>query len=86
MVAGASDCVASPPVGNHLAKNVPVVLVSGGKPDAVSGSDDTENADGDNCFVDREISTVGGQEFNDLVIWISPNLLYSRLVEAGKLP
>ena len=86
VVASGSDCVASPPVGNHLAKNVPVVLVSGGKPDAISGSDDTENADGDNCFVDREISTVGGQEFNDLVIWISPNLLYSRLVEAGKLP
>jgi prepilin-type N-terminal cleavage/methylation domain-containing protein len=86
IVAGSGDCVASPPVGNHLAKNVPVVLVSGGKPDTVAGGDDNENADGDNCFVSRDLSTVPGQEFNDLVIWISPNLLYSRLVEAGKLP
>jgi len=30
-------------------------------------------------------TTVGG-EFDDMVVWISPNILYNRMVAAGKLP
>ncbi|WP_124704253.1 type II secretion system protein [Sulfuriferula multivorans] len=30
-------------------------------------------------------ATVGG-EFDDMVVWISPNILYNRMVAAGKLP
>ncbi len=29
--------------------------------------------------------TIGG-EFDDMVVWLSPNILFSRLVAAGKLP
>lgn len=35
---------------------------------------------------DQSISTTGLGEFDDLVIWISPNTLFSRMVAAGKLP
>ncbi len=27
-----------------------------------------------------------GGEFDDLVVWISPNILFNRMVAAGKLP
>ena len=30
-------------------------------------------------------ATIGG-EFDDLVVWISPNILFNRMVAAGKLP
>jgi hypothetical protein len=30
-------------------------------------------------------SAIGG-EFDDLVVWISPNILFNRMVAAGKLP
>ena len=30
-------------------------------------------------------TTIGG-EFDDLVVWISPNILFNRMVAAGKLP
>jgi hypothetical protein len=28
----------------------------------------------------------GPNEFDDLVTWISPNILYNRLIAAGRLP
>ncbi len=31
------------------------------------------------------LAAVGG-EFDDIVIWLSPNILFSRMVQAGKLP
>jgi prepilin-type N-terminal cleavage/methylation domain-containing protein len=30
-------------------------------------------------------ATIGG-EFDDIIVWISPNILYNRMVAAGKLP
>ncbi|MES1997863.1 MAG: type II secretion system protein [Pseudomonadota bacterium] len=30
-------------------------------------------------------ATIGG-EFDDIIVWISPNVLYNRMVAAGKLP
>lgn len=44
--------------------------------------DEAENADADLTFVADTPST----DFDDLLTWISPNLLKSRLVAAGKLP
>lgn len=35
---------------------------------------------------DQRASTTGSGEFDDLVIWISPNILFNRMVAAGKLP
>jgi len=32
------------------------------------------------------ITPPGPNEFDDLVTWISPNILYSRLIAAGRLP
>lgn len=40
----------------------------------------------DAVFVMKSISALGGSEFDDIVIWMSPNELYTRLVDAGYLP
>lgn len=44
--------------------------------------DESENADNNNSFVSREFAT----NFDDLVLWVSPNILYNRMVSAGKIP
>lgn len=49
-------------------------------------TDEQENADADNDFVSHTIAPAGPSEFDDLVTWISPNILYSRLIAAGRLP
>ncbi len=73
----------------QVAVNVPVVLYSNAQNDfgATAGSaDERENADNDNCFISRDYSTAAGREFDDLVSWLSPNILFNRMVAAGRLP
>ncbi|HHM05746.1 MAG TPA: type II secretion system protein [Gammaproteobacteria bacterium] len=74
--------------GTQLAANVPAVVVSTGKQkDApLVSNDENENADGDACFVARNFSDAPGAEFNDQLLWLSPTVLFTRLVDAGKLP
>jgi prepilin-type N-terminal cleavage/methylation domain-containing protein len=82
--------------GTGLTSNlVPAVIVSHGKngygaytpnggprlgasPDA----DEADNSDGDVSFVYKPTTPT----FDDLVVWISPNVLLNRMVAAGKLP
>jgi len=60
---------------------VPAVIYSTGKNNG-AGSDETENADNDPVYV----SHTPAPTFDDLVVWISPNILLNRMVAAGKLP
>ncbi len=55
---------------------------------ATAGADEAANLNGDQVFVSRVRSdpgTVSG-EFDDIVTWLSKNVLYSRMVSAGQLP
>ena len=68
---------------------VPVVIYSTGKngKSGGTGADEAENpnpnsVDNDRVFVSHNFTTT----FDDLVTWISPNILYNRMVAAGKLP
>ena len=68
---------------------VPVVIYSTGKNGQYGGTsaDETENpnpnsADNDSVFVSHTPTPT----FDDLVVWISPNILFNRMVAAGKLP
>jgi hypothetical protein len=47
-----------------------------------------ENAVGTwpNSVVSRTRSDVTGNSFDDIVVWLSPNVLFNRLVSANKLP
>ena len=77
-----------------LGSALPAVIVAhgrngrggiGGGPPAY---DERENLDGDKDFVmhpPTEADTPAG-EFDDLVVWLSPNILFSRMIAAGKLP
>ena len=47
------------------------------------------NAAGNNVtFVSHERAgeTAPNGEFDDIVIWLSPNILYARMIAAGRLP
>lgn len=70
-----------------LASTAVAVIFSAGKnaPSGGTGTDESKNYDGDQVFVSHDL-TAGVNEFDDSVIWISPNLLYSRMVAAGQLP
>ena len=51
--------------------------------------DEAKNIDAsDALFVSRTLTAVGtpAGEFDDLVTWLSPNILFNRMVAAGKLP
>jgi prepilin-type N-terminal cleavage/methylation domain-containing protein len=88
----ASSCAA----GASLTMNgVPVVIFSTGINGArgSAGSDEEANLDGTNAngnktFVSHNPTSKDGTngEFDDIVIWISPNVLINRMVAAGTLP
>lgn len=85
--------------GNSLALNVPAIILShcqnglgaintaGISNPAPSGADELANTDG-SPFVSHALAPTGaaGGEFDDQVTWLSPNILFNRMVQAGKLP
>ena len=81
--------------GINIASNIPAVFVSHGTnglgaytsqgtPIAASSDpDEADNSNGGTTFVSHYFVQNG---FDDLVVWISPNVLMNRMVAAGKLP
>ncbi|HEX5338632.1 MAG TPA: prepilin-type N-terminal cleavage/methylation domain-containing protein [Gallionella sp.] len=68
----------------YLTNNAAAVIVSRGANWAnVPSADEAENTDGDTDFVSHDFAQNG---FDDQVIWISPNILFNRMVTAGQLP
>jgi len=91
--AGNASIKESLSAGNDLASALPAVIVSHGSRGAgayqnsgsqISGAvgEEAENSDADTLF----IAHTPTQTFDDLVIWINPSILKSKLVAAGKLP
>jgi len=86
----------------YVADNVPAVILSHGKNGygAMNGNSntqisttgasahETENAEGTyvSSMVSKPRSSASGQEFDDVVVWLSPNVLFNRLITANKLP
>lgn len=67
------------------ANQVPVIIYSEGS--VTTGSaDENENLDSDHRFVSRAVDDYGDDQFDDVVVWLSENILYSRLIRAGVLP
>jgi len=69
--------------------NAPAVVYSIGKNRSAAGVgvDEQENGNGDSIFVFHEPRPSGavGGEYDDIVTWISLNVLYQRLIAAGAL-
>ncbi len=69
-----------------IADNVVAVIFSQGSDGASTTSpDQLENTDGDAQFVRRTLSEAAGAEFDDEIIWLSPNVLALQLVRSGRL-
>jgi len=74
--------------GATFANNIPAIVYSAGKNGGTVpiSNDEVENNDNDKDFVSHDFSNATGAEFDDLVVWISPNVLMSKMVAANKLP
>jgi type II secretory pathway pseudopilin PulG len=81
--------------GAMLANSAPAVIYSLGKNAATggTGADESENpntnsADNDRVFVWHTAadSNAPNGEFDDILTWLSPNVLYNRMISAGQLP
>lgn len=85
--------------GSNIASNIPAVIVSHGSnglgaytPQGTqlvppllplsSDSGELDNTNGGTTFVSHDFTPT----FDDLVAWISPNILFNRMVAAGQLP
>jgi len=80
--------------GTSLASNVPAAIIShghngfgaylpgGNQVGASIDADELENSNSDVQFVSKTPTPM----FDDLVTWISPNILFNRMIAAGKLP
>jgi type II secretory pathway pseudopilin PulG len=80
--------------GTTVASTIPAVIVSHGKNGfgayntagtqvAVSAdADEAENSNNDTNFVSKTPTAT----FDDIVTWLSPNILFNRMVAAGRLP
>lgn len=90
------DCSGTSPA--PIATNLAAVIISHGQngygATSVSGvamaaptsADELENADNDGSYVSRTPSPQGSNEFDDRVVWLSPYILFSRMIAAGRLP
>lgn len=81
---GASaDCAS----GSGQSNNAVAVIFSSGKNgnSTPTSTDEIANNGADRLFVSRTQS-MGANEFDDLLVWLSPNILYNRLITAGRLP
>lgn len=83
----ATTCSAAPEV-NYLINNAVAVIYSTGETGniAAGGADETENLDGDIVFISHDNEDNGANgEFDHIVVWISPFVLYNAMIEAGQL-
>lgn len=63
--------------------------VAGVAPLAAVSADEQANTDNNAVFVSRApraTTAAAGDEFDDIVAWLSPHILRSRLIAAGRLP
>lgn len=70
------------------ASNIPLIVYSKGKNGELSLAemtdlDEKENADQDGNYVNKDAVESG---YDDMVTWISTNILMNRMVSVGKLP
>jgi prepilin-type N-terminal cleavage/methylation domain-containing protein len=75
-----------------IAEGIPAVVLSLGKDGATSPAatslqfENTNNSSTNTVFIKSTNSDLVGSEFDDIVKWIAPNTLYSKMIAAGRLP
>ena len=83
---GGSDCAANMTLSYTTAS----ILISSGRNGGLppAGADELANTDSNSTFVSHTPTPADAPqgEFDDIVIWLSPNILYSRMISANRLP
>ena len=88
----ASNTACSPASTTLASTAIAVIWSLGPNAQTTGGTSavEAENAEGlataDRIFIKRDLSKVVGSEFDDVITWISPPLLFNRLIAAGQLP
>lgn len=79
--------------GTLVAGGVAVVILSLGKDPSLTPSniqaentDDFGDGTNDKVFIYASRNDTSGSAYDDIVKWISPNLLFSKMIEADQLP
>lgn len=85
-----AGCGSAPALTSATNNAPPAVIFSSGKNGAAGGAsaDEAANLDNNPVFISHTSMPAGAQtgEFDDMVIWLSPNILYGQMVNAGQLP
>ncbi len=86
-ITNGGTAAATCPSADTLTSTAVAVVFSRGKNGGVTptSTDETANGNADPVFV-AHTPTTGANEFDDIVAWLSPNILYNRLIAAGRLP
>lgn len=81
--AGTTNAATSPCPNPTLTTNAAAIFVSkGANWNKTPSVEENENTDNDSDFISHDTTS----SFDDLVMWVSPNTLFNRMVAAGKLP
>ncbi len=84
--AGASSTTCSG-TSTTLTTSAVAVIFSTGKNGATggTGADESKNLDNDRVFISHEPAPSGATngEFDDILIWLSPSILYNRILSGG---
>ena len=76
--------------GTTISYATAAILISSGKNGGVTptGDDELQNTDNNSTFVSHTPTPADAPqgEFDDLVVWLSPSILYNRLISANRLP
>ncbi len=75
----ATSCNTAPQLTNNA---VAVVFSTGKSGNTALSADETANTNNDGVFINQTQSPT----FDDIVTWLSPNILYNRMISAGRLP
>lgn len=87
-----ADCTAVTGGSLVVGQVVAVVLSTGKDRGTVTSNIQTENTDdfhdgtNDKVFVYSSRNDSSGSEYDDAIVWISSNQLYSKMIQAGQLP
>lgn len=89
----ATDLTCAAVSANPIIGNAAVVIYSSGKDRGVIASniqdenqDDFQDGTNDKVYASSTRNDSAGNEYDDIVRWISPNVLYSKMIEADQLP
>ncbi len=74
--------------GSTIATDIPAIVISFGSngSQTPTTASEMENQDTNLIYISNDFIGASGSEFNDLVMWISPNLLMTRMIISGRLP